>query len=381
MRKFPLFVGAAMLVRSLFFVIQYYYVSTEVDWYGLFMINCLEGIGYLLFITSYTTLVTFFAVLSNVVGGHGDGSFKRQQSHHSLRRQQRYEGTERKNVSQEKNSEDHSPDAHLKTNFMCIAITANVWLFLFEFIFLISLILSQNTAQGMVEMARKIAFSIFYVLYIVQFTRIGIVLRKALQTMLIDSKFLQILVSRVIFACCFSLFLQIISMLSRVALGPTQSFILQHNMTATLFNMSTPSSTQNGIIYVETNDPSKYPKGTILGNRTAQMRTSTAIFTSSSRSFDFGPLVFFVAAEWLPAMYILKVMAPSESVSLICKKRRKRKGISREMTKFVIDKKGIEMVRKQQFKKSSKENFPSKDDSDDEDDVGEETDTANELWV
>ena len=51
------------------------------------------------------------------------------------------------------------------------------------------------------------------------------------------------------------------------------------------------------------------------------------------------------------------------------------------MTKFVIDKKGIEMVRKQQFKKSSKENFPSKDDSDDEDDVGEETDTANELWV
>ena len=85
-----------MLVRSLFFVIQYYYVSTEVDWYGLFMINCLEGIGYLLFITSYTTLVTFFAVLSNVVGGHGDGSFKRQQSHHSLRRQQRYEGTESK---------------------------------------------------------------------------------------------------------------------------------------------------------------------------------------------------------------------------------------------------------------------------------------------
>ena len=183
-------------------------------------------------------------------------------------------------MSQEKNSEDHSPDAHLKTNFMCIAITANVWLFVFEFFFLISLILSQNSAQGVVEMARKIAFSIFYVLYIVQFTRIGIVLRKALQTMLIDSKFLQILVSRVIFACCLSLFLQIISMLSRVALGPTESYIVYHNTTATLFNMSTPSSTQNEIIYVETSDPSKCPKGTILGNRTAQMRTSTAIFTT-----------------------------------------------------------------------------------------------------
>ena len=118
-RKFPLFIGAAMLVRSLFFVIQYYYVSTEVDWYGLFMINCLEGIGYLLFITSYTTLVTFFAVLSNVVGGNRDGSFKRQQSHHSLRRQQRYEGTERKNVSQKEISDDHSPDAHLKTT-LCV---------------------------------------------------------------------------------------------------------------------------------------------------------------------------------------------------------------------------------------------------------------------
>ena len=86
-----------------------------------------------------------------------------------------------------------------------------------------------------------------------------------------------------------------------------------------------------------------------------------------------------MAAEWLPAMYILKVMAPSESVSLICKKRRKRKGISREMTHYAIDKKEIEMVRKQQPKKGSKENFPPKDKLDDEDDVGEETGMANEL--
>ena len=260
---------------------------------------------------------------------------------------------------------------------MCIAITANVWLFIFEIIFLVSLILSQNSAQGVVEMARKIAFSIFYILYIIQFTRIGIVLRKALQIMQVDSKLLQALVSRVLFACCISYSLQIISMLSRVALGPTKIFISRHNTTTTLFNISTPSSAQNEIIYVETSDPNKYPNGIILGNRTAQMATSTAIFTSSSRSFDFGPLVFFLA-EWFPAMYILKVMAPSESVSRlnICKKPRRHKEMHRQMTKYAIGKKGIEMIQKRQAQIGSEENGSS-----DEDAIGDGMDTADELWV
>ena len=112
-------------------------------------------------------------------------------------------------------------------------------------------------------MARKIAFSIFYVLYIVQFTRIGIVLRKALQIMQVDSKFLQILVSRVIFACCLSLFLQIISMLSRV-IWATESYIVYHNTTACTVQHEHTVIYSNEIIYVETSDPNKYPKGRFL---------------------------------------------------------------------------------------------------------------------
>ena len=103
-------------------------------------------------------------------------------------------------------------------------------------------------------------------------------------------------------------------MLSRVALGPTESFILQHNMTATLFNMSTPSSTQNGIIYVETTDPSKYQRNYSWESHGTN-GTSTAIFTSIRGRLTSVHLSFLSRQSGFQQCTFWKVMAPSESVS------------------------------------------------------------------
>ena len=63
MSKFPLLTGIAMEVRVMFFIVQYIYVSSYVDWFGLISINILEGFGYLLFVSSYTILISFFGAL------------------------------------------------------------------------------------------------------------------------------------------------------------------------------------------------------------------------------------------------------------------------------------------------------------------------------
>jgi hypothetical protein len=395
-RKFPIFICAALVSRVLFFSIQYYYVSTRVDWYGLFMINCLEDIGYLLFITSFTILITFFGILYKLVD-KADGGRHVLQRHHSTqslrrtRRKRRYEEASI-NSKLDGNAMDidnyhvneYDDEGHLcqKCNFVCLAFTANAWLYVFQAIFLFGLMVTQDDKQGEVEYWRKVFFSLFYIIYIIQFARIGVALRKALHIMQIDSESLEQYVSTVVAVCCVSLCLQIISMLSRAAMGITKSSSISMNVTNVYFNMSIPADS-GGVRTIETRTPSEYPKGSIISNHTVNNVVSVVAYENASRSFEIGPLVFFLSAEWFPVMYILWIMAPTKPVAIedILKDMRRKEKKKIKLKKSnengrIVNATQVEMTEISSSKGGSKTN-----DGENKDCATSDDDDGNEFWV
>ena len=411
-RKFSLFTSAAMFSRALLFIIQYQYVSTKVDWLGFFILNCLEDIGYLLFITSYTILITFFGMLHTLArsGTNGGNSLNRHASSLSLRRTRQQQLQRSKKAG--KDSDEHpfnnnatrdvannntfnyisdgGDDGHMcsKCNFVCMAFTANAWLFVLETIFLLFLLVTQDEKQGEVESWRRIFFSLFYIIYILQFGRIGYILRKILHAMQIDSRDMENLVIKVVFVCCLSLLLQIVSMLSRVAYSQTKSSEISHNISSIYYNMTIPGNNGNPSTNIETDVPSKYEDGEILSNRTVYKSSSEWIYTNTARSFDFGPLVFYLLAEWLPVMYILRIMAPVKPVTIedILKDMRKKnkKKISQKNNtnkNGTVSAKMVELVERNKKENGEMKMEVGEKKDPDDDDGNSSSDQESELWL
>jgi len=310
--NFPLIVSWAMAFRVAFFLVSYSYVSSAVDWVGLIVINILEGLGYLLFVSSFTIVVAFFGALPLGV------------SPASTHTAQTTAGTSA--AKGEKN---------MSFSLSCLAFTANFWLYFAEMIFFLVMITSAEESLGTVEMTRKITFSIFYLFYIANLVHRFWRIKHALRRMHANVSTLRHGVAASIATCCLSLLLQIVSMTVRGLL--TQTVGVQTNVftNITVYNVSTlgdsSASTgtanegfsitsissveivgglQTGSGWKETTT-APGPSYTVYDNRTAIQDTMQYLYTNELRTFEWGPVVFFFVGEWIPAMYLLYLMRPN----------------------------------------------------------------------
>ena len=152
------------------------------------------------------------------------------------------------------------------------------------------------------------------------------------------------------------------------------------NVTNVYFNMSIPTDSGD-VTTIETRTPSEYPKGNVISNYTVNTFISSVVYENESRSFEIGPLVFYLFAEWFPVIYILWIMAPTKPVTIedllkdMRRKEKKKINIKKSNgNSSVVNATQVEMAEISNDKGRSKTNYGENKDCDTSDD-------DNEFWV